>query len=194
MRVPQTYRARLALVAVAAAGVAVVLVAANVAGNDRGNSAAGRSQTVPASSAPVPWLPTSPPTATAGPGDDGAPDGGDRAATITDGPAEPAEAATQFMARFLNTLGKTPEQWRDSFADLVTPALAGLLADTDPARVPAGRVGSRVTVATAGDELVVATVPIVANSDPNREIDKVRVTMTGASHRWLVSELDVAAT
>jgi hypothetical protein len=124
-------------------------------------------------------------------GDDTAGEAPDETATITAGPADPAEAALAFAASWLNTLGKTPQQWRASLTGRLTPALAAQLADADPATVPVGRAAGPVQVTSGGDQLVLAAVPVVSTA--GAPIDTPTLTPTWASHRWLVSEIDWTA-
>ncbi|GAA2644311.1 hypothetical protein GCM10010399_92780 [Dactylosporangium fulvum] len=123
-------------------------------------------------------------------GDDGAVDVSDEPAVITAGPVDAREAAIQVVVKLLNTTGRTSEQWLAGLRPLVSDALYADLADADPALVPVGRVDDpRVTVAAAGDQLVVATVPVVGPT--GRPVATVRVTLSGASHRWVATEFDV---
>jgi hypothetical protein len=105
-------------------------------------------------------------------------------ATITAGPADPRDAAVAFVAALLNTLAKTPEQWRAGFADKVTPQLRDLYATVDPSAVPSvGRIDSPVTATVIGDAVVTVRLPVTNGGT-------ITVTMLGATHRWLVSQVD----
>ncbi|GGM52987.1 hypothetical protein ACFFX1_55165 [Dactylosporangium sucinum] len=124
--------------------------------------------------------------------DDGAVDTSDAPAVITTGPVDPREASIQVVVKLLNTTGRTADQWRAGLRPYVSDGLFAQLADADPETVPVGRAdSSRVAVATAGDQLVVAAVPVVDPASPTRTVATIRVTLSGASHRWLATELDV---
>jgi len=112
-------------------------------------------------------------------------------ATINAGPAQPKEAAIQFMVKYLNTQGKTATQWRAGFRPLVTAELAEQLAVVEPERIPAGQVAdNKVTAVLIGDALQLVTVPLLAGLQ-DQVVATVRVTLTGTSGRWLVSDLDL---
>ncbi|MGI5236464.1 hypothetical protein [Dactylosporangium sp. CA-139066] len=167
--------------AVAAAVIAAVLLAGRHSGS--AEHASGGSQAAPTSAA----------AAESGDeesGDDGSADVSDQPADITAGPIEAREAAVDLLVKILNTQGKSPEQWRAGFRPLVTDELAAELADADPAKVPVGRVGDQIAVAPAGDELVTVTIPIVSASGQTL-VATAKVTLTGAGHRWLGSQLDL---
>jgi hypothetical protein len=100
------------------------------------------------------------------------------------------EATIEFLARYLNTQGQTPEQWRSSWNDQVTAQLAQLLADADMTRVPVGRVGQVKDATALGTGQVVVTVPVVANSDANTTITTLKVTVVQDGGRWLASQID----
>jgi hypothetical protein len=179
----------LALGAAAAVLAVIVLVsrASHPAGTadpqpDRSSTAVSAGPVGSAASSPDPG----------GDGDDGSDDISDQPAVITAGPADPREAAVQLLVKILNSQGKTPEVWRAGFRSLVTPQLAGELAEADPANVPVGQVGDRITVAPGGDQLAIVTIPIVTGPD-QAVVATAKLTMTGVSHRWLGSELDLDA-
>jgi hypothetical protein len=198
-----------------AAGLAAALVvAANLAANSSlGGMRAGDRPAAPATTtatgpARQTWSPTPaaprphiPPTASPATNDTHNEDDhqlGDpgtdphTAATITDGPADPADAALTFSSIWISTYGKSPEQWRASLIDarppLVTPDLARLLADADPASVPTGTLTAARATA-AGDALQRVAMTVVGNTS-HRPSGTLTVTVTGASGRWLTSEID----
>lgn len=116
--------------------------------------------------------------------DDNARDLPDQASTITSGERDPRAFAVDFAASWLNTSNKTARQWLDGFADRVTPDLRDLLADVDPLTVPVGRiVDGGVQVLSGGDELLLVRVPLDTGG-------MVTLTLSGRTHRWLVSEID----
>jgi hypothetical protein len=191
---------RVLVVATVAAAVVVVAVA-NRCGGPTGPGSAHPARTTialtgPAGPAPAasdtPSTLRSASTGAPSPVDDGTSARADQPATITNGPADPREAAAEFAATWLNTLGKTPEQWRTTLTSMITPQLADLLANADPATVPAGRVGVVGRPTPAGDALVQVPVPVVTSggASSGAPVGTLTLTLTGASHRWLVSEID----
>jgi hypothetical protein len=185
-------RQRLIATVLAAAAIAAVLLVSRCATTPdagTGQPGAATASAAPAPSAPASAVPSTPEHTEE---DDGTADTSDAPAVITAGPASATEAAIQVAVKLLNTTGKTAEQWRAGLRPFVNDALYEQLAEADPATVPVGQVDdAHVKVAAAGDALVVATVPVVDSSSPPRTVATIRVTLSGASHRWLATELDV---
>ncbi|GAA3344774.1 hypothetical protein GCM10020358_49360 [Amorphoplanes nipponensis] len=74
------------------------------------------------------------------------------------------------------TLGRNA--WYTGVKPMVTPAYAQLLADTDPAQVPARAATGSPRLVTADTAVVVADVPTDAGL--------IRVTVASTSGRWLI--------
>jgi hypothetical protein len=153
---------------------------------------------VPPPSTPATSTPPPSPAATSpAAGDDDGPGIGDpgadpyQAATITEGTPDPGQAALEFAVRLLNTVGQNPAQWRDSYAALATPELNGLLADTDPAAVPAGTITGPPRPSATGDALV--RVELTLSDRDRHPLGDLAVLMDGATHRWLAAEVDWTA-
>lgn len=136
----------------------------------------------PAGDQPGPAAPTA---STTGPaGDDGV--HVDPPAPAATGVDQATSAAVDFLAAWLNTGNKTPQQWQDGFADKVTDRLGGLLANADPQTVPIGVAAEPAAATVTGDQLVEVKIPVVHDEKP---AGVAAVTMTSASGRWLASEL-----
>lgn len=76
------------------------------------------------------------------------------------------------------TLGRTA--WHTGAKPMVTPAYAQLLADTDPAQVPAH-------VATGSPRLVSADTAVVVADVPT-DAGLIRVTVANTGGRWLIDD------
>lgn len=99
------------------------------------------------------------------------------------------QAAASFAAAWLNTFGKTPQQWRDALTPRVTADLAEQLAIADPATVPtSAKVSGDLKVTTEGD-LFNADVPIAA-TDGTRKIGDLNLTLVQRGGKYLVTEID----
>lgn len=189
MNVP---RIRVQPVYVALAVVAVVLVVAGVEtvsartgtrpAPAAPSSAASNSPAGAAAETPAPAGQSTPGTPPAGDDDDGA---ADVPATAAPAPADVTAArtaATAFTAAWLNTTNKSPDQWRADLAGYITAALANDLAAADPGTVPAGQIGSPITVTVGADRLAHVTIPITTGG-------AVTVTVVLGGHP-LVSDVD----
>lgn len=178
-------RVRLIFAALALAAIVVLLFVSHRGSNQPGGAI---NQPVPAATS----VAVTSPTPAEEDHDDGAVDPSDRPAVIAAGPTDPKEAAIQVVVKLLNTIGRSDEQWRAGLRPYVSDALFAELADADPTSVPAGRVDDgRVKAASAGDELVQVSVPVVGSGDSPRPVATIRVTLSGTSHRWVATELDV---
>jgi hypothetical protein len=102
------------------------------------------------------------------------------------------QAAVQFVAAWLNTTGKTPEQWRAGLSQKLTPAQVEQFADADPESVPPGRIGTPIDADWGGDHLAVVSLPIIEQADRTNThvLTTVVVTMVAGPHGWLVSAVD----
>ncbi len=118
------------------------------------------------------------------------------AETVRPGPADELErareAAIAFVADWLNTSNKSPEQWREDFRGKVTPELYEQYEDVDPTEiVPNGVIGTGTLAVWRSDQLVEARIPIVTARTNNR-VQTVVVEVTHASGKWLASSIDRA--
>jgi hypothetical protein len=193
-----TGRRGLLIAAVIAAAVALAVFTRYGSGGYSGDiprTGPGRTPVVTASSPTVKTTGhAAPSTIPADDGDDGVAETPAVSAVITDGPADPGEAAMRFLTTWLNTYGKTPTQWRDSLHSLVTAQLWDLLADADPATVPQGKLVGLPLVKPGGDLLAVVSVAINRGAHADIPNGTVTVTMTARSHRWLATQLDWTVT
>jgi hypothetical protein len=82
------------------------------------------------------------------------------------------------------TLGRAT--WYTGVQPMVTPAYAQLLADTNPAHVPAHAATGSPRLVSMGTAVVVADVPTDAGL--------VRVTVANAGGRWLIDNAAAAPT
>ncbi|MEU7906421.1 hypothetical protein [Actinoplanes sp. NPDC049118] len=127
--------------------------------------------------------PTEPITITAGPSevDSGNEDIG---AAATAPPAAAAMLAVQTYIRLWARPSLARDVWYAGVRTWVTPAYAQLLADTDPAHVPAHDVTGPLLPVSSTTSVLVADVPTDAGL--------IRVTVVNTAGRWLVSDAEPA--
>ncbi|MEU4239684.1 hypothetical protein [Actinoplanes sp. NPDC026619] len=104
----------------------------------------------------------------------------DGAGTAPSAPAAPAavSAAVGYVTAWARP-GLARDSWYAAVRDLVIAQYARLLADTDPATVPARSVTGAARVLTSTTAVVVAAVPTDAGT--------VEVTVVNSGDRWLVA-------
>ncbi len=90
-------------------------------------------------------------------------------------------AATTFAQNWINH-ERPAQTWRASLTPLCTKALAGELAQVDPASVPADRITGTATTEAHADTSVDVIFPI--------DVGKLRLRMVLNSGRWLVDGID----
>jgi hypothetical protein len=117
----------------------------------------------------------------------------ERAATTSDHPAPiggPRRNAALLAALTYIRLWARPtldrNAWYTGVQPMVTPEYAQLLADNDPAHVPAHAVTGRPRAVSANTAVVVADVPTDAGL--------IRVTITSTGGRWLIDNARPAPT
>jgi hypothetical protein len=131
--------------------------------------------------------PAAPASATTNNNDD---DGiGDAPATATP-TTDPAatEAVTAFAAAWLNTYGRTDDQWRTGIVERVTADLAADLHDADPSTVPAGGRVGQVKMRLDG-QLTVADVQVVTAGGPKQTLGTLHLSVVNRGG-WKISEID----
>jgi hypothetical protein len=148
----------------AAAGLAVVLLAAV------GCSSPDTPEPAPADTAASSVAPVA----------EGDHDHDDGPGAATSAPPAPAavDAATGYVQAWARPNLDQPA-WLAALQPLVLPAYAPLLADTDPANVPATTLTGAPRVVSSTTDTVVVDVPT--------DTGRIRVTVVAAAGRWLIA-------
>lgn len=104
--------------------------------------------------------------------------------TTSPGTAQPEPVAYAFAAAWADHQGVSAKAWHNRLVPNSTQDLSDLLADTDPADVPASRVVGRPELVPVGDGLVDAVVTV--------DSGKLTLRLVAPEGRWLVDSVDWA--
>jgi hypothetical protein len=104
--------------------------------------------------------------------------------TTSPGTAQPEAVAYAFAAAWVNHENVSAKAWHDRLVPNATTDLSELLADTDPADVPASRVIGRPELVPVGEGLVDAVVSV--------DSGKLTLRLVAPEGRWLVDGVDWA--
>jgi hypothetical protein len=106
------------------------------------------------------------------------------APTTSPGTAKPEAVAYAFAAAWADHENVSANAWHDRLVPNATTSLSELLADTDPADVPASRVVGRPELVPVGEGLVDAVVTV--------DSGKLTLRLIAPEGRWLVDGIDWA--
>jgi hypothetical protein len=122
-------------------------------------------------------------------GDDGADDDTAPVLVQPTTQADVKQAATEFVAAWLNTYGQTPQAWRQALLPRVTADLGTDLADADPGSVPAAAKAGPVTITSQG-VLATADAVVLRDDATHTKLGVLHLTVVDEHGTHLISEID----